>query len=248
MQGCSKEVHSYAKRIWQSGQAVDRKVLDANPAVIKILQALFHVSTVRQSQRCRVRSQWVKKLRSEFSVDELGKAKQIAQRTAVVPDGRFHRPFLFMLTRKVAGLDERWLPPPVNSRRTASVQGRHFRQLSTKGSGGGSYLGWVIFLAVFFGLVSSCIRNLSNSSSNSKPNRNWQSNPTWKQNWELNPNWRPGESKWQPIQNSEQENETMPESFDSELFKEIDPDRNLNPFSEGIPNTDVDENRLRGDR
>jgi len=40
----------------------------------------------------------------------------------------------------------------------------------------------------------------------------------------------------------------MPESFDSELFKEIDPDRNLNPFSEGIPNTDVDENRLRGDR
>lgn len=248
LQGCSKEVHSYAKRIWQSGQAVDRKVLDANPAVIKILQALFHVSTVRQSQRCRVRSQWVKKLRSEFSVDELGKAKQIAQRTAVVPDGRFHRPFLFMLTRKVAGLDERWLPPPVNSRRTASVQGRHFRQLSTKGSGGGSYLGWVIFLAVFFGLVSSCIRNLSNSSSNSKPNRNWQSNPTWKQNWELNPNWRPGESKWQPIQNSEQENETMPESFDSELFKEIDPDRNLNPFSEGIPNTDVDENRLRGDR
>ena len=248
LQGCSKEVHSYAHRILQTGRTVDRKILDANSAVTKILQALFHISTVRQSQRCRVRSQWVEKLRSEFSVDELGTARQIAQRTAVVPDGRFHRPFLFMLTRKVADLDERWLPPPVNSRRTAPLQERHFSEPSTKGSSGDGYLGWIILLALFVGVISSCVRTLSNSSSNSKPNRNLQPNPTWKQNWELNPNWRPGESKWQPIQNSEQENETMPESFDSELFKEIDPDRNLNPFSEGIPNTDVDENRLRGDR
>ena len=69
LQGCSKEVHSYAHRILQTGRTVDRKILDANSAVTKILQALFHISTVRQSQRCRVRSQWVEKLRSEFSVD-----------------------------------------------------------------------------------------------------------------------------------------------------------------------------------
>ena len=200
LQGCSEGVHRYVQRILQSGRAVDRKVLDANPAVTKILQALFHISTVRQSQRCCVRSQWTGKLRSEFSVDELGSAKQIAQRTAVVPDARFHRPFLFMLTRKVADLDQRWLPPPVNSRRSAPVQERHFSEPSTKGSSGDGYLGWIILLALLVGIISSCVRTLNNSSSNSnsKPKRNWQPNSTWKQDRMLDPNWRPGANSWQP--------------------------------------------------
>ena len=189
LQGCSKDVDSYARRILQTGRAVDRKILDANSAVTKILQALFHISTVRQSQRCRVRSQWVEKLRSEFSVDELGTARQIAQRTAVVPDGRFHRPFLFMLT-KVADLDERWLPPPVNSRRSAPVQEQHFSESSPEGSSGDGYLGWIILLALLVGVISSCVRTLNNSSSNSKPN------PTWKPNRKLDPNWRPGANSW----------------------------------------------------
>ena len=269
LQGCSKDVHSYARRILQTGRAVDRKILDANSAVTKILQALFHISTVRQSQRCRVRSQWVEKLRSEFSVDELGTARQIAQRTAVVPDGRFHRPFLFMLTRKVADLDERWLPPPVNSRRTAPLQERHFSEPSTKGSSGDGYLGWIILLALSIGIISSCVRTVSNSNSNSKPKRNWQPNPTWKQNRKLNPNWRPGRSgssMWQPSQklkftidpNEEEligalrflvdegkEQETQASPKQVKELDEIKPEfRDL----QGMPKTDFDKNRLRGDR
>ena len=278
LQGCSEGVHGYAKRILQSGRAVDRKILDANSAVTKILQALFHISTVRQSQRCWVRSQWVEKLRSEFSVDELAAAKQIAPRTAVVPDARFHRPFLFMLTRSIADLDQRWLPPPVNSRRSAPVQERHFSEPSPRGSSGDGYLGWIILLALLVGVISSCVRTLNNSSSNSKPN------PTWKPNRKLDPNWRPGAnswpldaSKWQPNLNpkltvdpddkesieslrflvdegKEREIQASPKQVE-ELDKTKPELFDLNLFEEvnrgfrGISKIDFDKSRrLRGDR
>ena len=272
LEGCSEGVHNYAQRIWQAGLAVDRKVLDPNSAVTKILQALFQIATVRQSQRCRIRSQWVKKLRNEFSVDELGAAKQIVQRTAVTPGGRFHRPFLFMLTRKVVDLDKRWLPPPVDSRRSATtVQKRIYSEPSTDGSRGGAFLGWMLLLAVCFGTISSCVSNMNSSDSTLKPNSTWKPNSNWRQNRTpvipkvtIDPNDKKmmealgvllGEGKVQELRESHEQVEELrkikPELFDLELYLELNQENNPDSFLKDIPKMESEieqSRRLRGDQ
>jgi len=154
LRGCSEDVDSYAQRIWKTCLAVDRKVLDGSPAVTKILQALFHISTIRQSQRCRIRNQWLEKLRNEFSVDELDAAKQALQRTAVTPMAQFHRPFLFMLTRQVAELGQCQLPPPVDSRRPApGFQLQRYQSAAATSSGFDRFVkGFFFSISVLFGI------------------------------------------------------------------------------------------------
>jgi len=156
LQGYSESVQRYAQGVWQAGVAVDRKFRGASLAVAKILQALFHVSTIRPSQRCRVRSQWVERLRSEFSVDELDAAKQIVRKTAAIPAEQFHRPFLFMITREVTALEHCRLPPPVDSRRTVSkVHLQEYRKAAATSSGFDRFAKFSFFLImVSFGIAA----------------------------------------------------------------------------------------------
>ena len=153
LRGCSVEVHDYAETIWCSGQAVDRRVSRHGLAAKKIIQALFHISTVRQSQRCRVRKQWLEELKGMFSVSDLTAARYSVRRTAQVPQERFHQPFLFMLTRECGELEQRRLPPPVDSGRSASVHQTLYEENSIESGGSKVAVGFAFFL----GLVVVCV-------------------------------------------------------------------------------------------
>lgn len=161
---CADDVNQYAQRIWQTCLAVDRKVRHGDPAVTKIFQALFHISTIRHTQRCRVRSQWLGRLRNEFLVAELVVAKKKLRPKSVVPASQFHRPFLFMLTRVGSDLDQVRLPPPVDSRRYATGVQQHSGDSSVTSPVFDRFTRFFfVFMAISLGL--GFVSSLSESSS-----------------------------------------------------------------------------------
>ena len=149
----SCDADGYAKKIWQIAQSVESRVDGGDPAVKKLVQALFHISTVRQTRRCQVRRQWLEELREDYSIGELVKAKSVVQRSFNTPNNKFHRPFLHLLTCEDDSLDQVRIASPVDSRvqSTASQINRNSRfDYQTQTDRG---LGFIFALAAIAGIA-----------------------------------------------------------------------------------------------
>ncbi|MDB2685672.1 hypothetical protein N9Y42_00475 [Mariniblastus sp.] len=154
-QGCSADVQRYAQSIQSTAKFVDAKVGEKRAAVNELRQAIFHISTVRQTQRCPVRSRWVRKLRSEFSQQQLTEAIRVVGRDKKKAAAQYYRPFFYLLTQQLDEFEEFQLAPPVSLRvqNTASHPKTESRSESTRSRIFGMLvllgLASVIFSAIF---------------------------------------------------------------------------------------------------
>ena len=114
-EGFSDVVPRYARKIVNAGRVVEDQYPEAKMVVRRLRQALFHISTVRATERCRVRSKWVKELKNDFSPDELVKAKRIVERDKNGPKAQLHRPILFLLDQEEDDVEDFRLAAPFNT-------------------------------------------------------------------------------------------------------------------------------------
>lgn len=171
--GVPSEVYAYASRIYEIAPTVQPPADEPNLAVKKIIQALFHISTVRPSVRVQVRQQWTEKLQQEFSTMELNAAKSTIAGHYKTPSENFHRPFLSMLTFDGDKLEQHQIKPPVSS----GIQPRIFsddpspsnneRSESKSRTGAGILLAF-LFFCIFANGIGRIISVTSEATSNSK--------------------------------------------------------------------------------
>jgi len=160
--GVPQEVYAYASRIYEIAPMVQPPTDEPNLAVKKIVQALFHISTIRPSARVQVRQKWTEKLQQEFSTMELTAAKSTIAQRYKTPSENSHRPFLSMLTFDDTMLERYQIRSPV----ATGIQPRVFprdssspnKQRTESGAGIGA-IGTVLFaLMLSVILVSGIVK------------------------------------------------------------------------------------------
>ena len=151
----SVNVRSYGKRIWQAACTVQSPTNESDLAIKKILQALFHTSTIRPTKRLGVRSRLVGKLKNEFSEVRLATARK-AIRNYDIPKEEFHRPFLTLLTSDEESVERVRIKQPVCSGSQRLAYSQNFESKSsfqTQKESGNNWWLTVVVVASIVGLI-----------------------------------------------------------------------------------------------